>query len=97
MMFENSRYLNTALYNRGGEIPVLKNRKRYTFPKEECTKYTFTDTDSLDYLALKFYGNTQLGWAIMDANTQYRTELEIQSGDVIYIPPYESVVSLVNV
>ena len=47
MMFENSRYLNTALYNRGGEIPVLKNRKRYTFPKEECTKYTFTDTDSL--------------------------------------------------
>ena len=60
MMFENSRYLNTALYNRGGEIPVLKNRKRYTFPKEECTKYTFTDTDSLDYLALKFYGNTQL-------------------------------------
>ena len=97
MMFENSRYLNTALYNRGGEIPVLKNRKRYIFPKEECTKYTFTDTDSLDYLALKVYGNAQLGWAIMDANTQYRTELDIKAGDVIYIPPYESVVSLVNV
>ena len=97
MMFENSRYLNTALYNRGGEIPVLKNRKRYPFPKEECTKYTFTETDSLVDLALKFYGNTQLGWAIMDANTQYRTELEIKAGDVIYIPSYESVVSLVNV
>ena len=97
MMFENSRYLNTTLYNRGGDTPMLKNRKRYTFPTDICTQYLVTESDTLDYLALKFYGNTRLGWAIMDANPQFRSELEIEAGDVIYIPSCESVVSLVNV
>ena len=70
MMFENSRYLNTALYNRGGEIPVLKNRKRYTFPKEECTKYTFTDTDSLSltiFLIIVSVNNTKSIFTYLDA------------------------------
>lgn len=97
MMFENSRYLNTPMYNRDGDFAVLKNRKRYDFPKKLCTKYKFKDTDTLDYIALNFYGNTRLGWAIMDANPDYRTELEIKAGDIINIPTYESVVSLVNV
>lgn len=97
MMFENSRYLRTSQYNRGGETPLLKIRKRFNFPKTECTMYQVMEGDTIDYLALKFFGNTRLGWAIMDANPKYRTELDIEAGDYIYIPPYESVVSIVNV
>ena len=97
MMFENSRYLQTVLYNRGGEVAVLKNRKRFNFPKSTCTEYQVMEGDSLDYIALKLLGSTRLGWAIMDANPQYRTELEIKAGDILYIPSYESVVEIVNV
>ena len=39
---------------------------------------------------------TALRWAILDANPQYRTEFDIENGDKILIPDYESVVKLVN-
>ena len=87
MMFENSRYLQTVLYNRGGEVAVLKNRKRFNFPTSQCTEYIVKEGDTLDYIALRKLGNTRLGWAIMDANPKYRTELDIKVGDNIYIPP----------
>lgn len=96
-VYENSRYLHTVLYNRKGEFPVFKNRKRFNFPESECSTYQFKEGDSLDYVAYQFYGTTQLVWAIMDANPKYRTELDIEVGDYLIIPSYESVVSIVNV
>ena len=64
--------------------------------KEEQGSVETIDGDSLDGVAYKFYGNCALRWAILDANPKYRTEWDIENGDVINIPDYEEVVELVN-
>lgn len=97
-MFENSRYLHTRLYTRlGFDTPTLQMRERYTFNQENCTYHEWCEGDTLDGVAVKEYGVAALRWAILDANPKYKTEFDIKNGDMIAIPDYEEVVSLVNV
>lgn len=98
MMYENSRYLHTKQFTRlGWDSPTLKNRDRFTFNVDNCTMYEWVEGDTLDGVAYKHYGICALRWAILDANPKYRTEFDIQNGDMIVIPDYDEVVSLVNV
>ena len=97
-IYENSRYINTTMYKRLSiDTSVLRIRSRYKFNLANCTLHNWCDGDTLDGLSYKYYGNTALRWAILDANTTYRTEFDIKCGDTIYIPNYEEVVKLVNV
>ncbi len=97
-VYENSRYLQTRQLTRlGWETPTLEIRKRFTFNQENYTTHEWCEGDTLDGVAHKYYGVSALRWAILDANPKYRTEFDIQCGDIIYIPDYEEVVSLVNV
>lgn len=97
-VFENSRYLRTRQVTRlGWDSPTLETRQRFTFKQEDCTMHEWCEGDTLDGVAFKYYGFCALRWAILDANTKYRTEFDIKSGDIILIPNYEEVVSLVNV
>lgn len=91
MLFQGSRYLNTPLYF-NYPTPVLGIRKRYKFDLTDAVYYTFIQGDTLDGLAYKYYENSQLWWAILDANPKYQSEMEIKAGDIICIPPYEEVV-----
>ena len=97
-VYENSRYLHTKQYTRlGWNSNTLEIRNRFTFNQEKCTYYEWTDGDTLDGVAYRYYGISALRWAILDANTKYRTEFDIKNGDVILIPDYDEVVNLVNV
>ena len=96
-MFQGSRYIHTPALVRDGKSLILGIRTRYKFSEDKCSMYTVTRGDTLDGIAYKQYGNAYLGWAILDANPKYRTEFDIKNGDVILIPDYEEVVSLVNV
>lgn len=97
-VYENSRYLRTKQVTRlGWDSPVLEMRSRFTFNQEKCKQYVWIEGDTLDGVAFRHYGISALRWAILDANTKYRTEFDIKNGDVILIPDYEEVVSLVNV
>lgn len=97
-VFENSRYLHTRQFNRlGWETPTLEMRKRFTFNQANCSTYIWCEGDTLDGVAYRQYGICDLRWAILDANPKYKTEFDIQGGDVILIPNYEEVVSIVNV
>ena len=97
-VFENSRYLHTRQSTRlGWDAPTLEIRSRFTFNQEDCINHEWCEGDTLDGLAYKYYGFSALRWAILDANPKYRTEFDIKNGDVILIPDYEEVVSLVNV
>lgn len=97
-VFDNSRYLRTSRFNRlGWDTPTLDVRERFTFNEALCKTYTWIEGDTLDGVAYKFYNNTALRWAILDANPQYRTEFDIDPGDTLLIPDYEEVVSIVNV
>lgn len=97
-VYENSRYLHTRQSNRlGWDTPTLEIRNRFTFNQEDCTMHEWCEGDTLDGVAFRYYGISNLRWAILDANPKYRTEFDIKNGDVILIPDYEEVVSIVNV
>lgn len=93
-VFQGSRYVKTPAYVRRGETLVLGMRERHHFKESSCQYYTVVQGDTIDGIAYKKYGNAQLGWAIMDANPLYQSEIEVKAGDVIKIPPYEEVVKL---
>ena len=97
-VYENSRYLHTRVANKlGWDVPTLRIRERFTFNQEDCTSHEWCEGDTLDGVSYRYYGISALRWAILDANPRYRTEFDIKNGDVILIPNYEEVVSLVNV
>ena len=97
-VYENSRYLHTRQLTRlGFDTPTLEIRERFTFNKEKCLNHEWCEGDTLDGVAYRYYGFSALRWAILDANTKYKTEFDIKCGDIILIPDYEEVVSLVNV
>ena len=97
-VYENSRYLHTRQSTRlGWDTPTLEMRSRFTFNQEDCINHEWCEGDTLDGVSYRYYGISALRWAILDANPKYRTEFDIKNGDVILIPDYEEVVSLVNV
>ena len=97
-VYENSRYLHTRVMTRlGWDSPTLQMRERFSFNQDNCTSYEWCDGDTLDGVAYKYYENTSLRWAILDANPKYRTEFDIKNGDIILIPDYDEVVNIVNV
>lgn len=91
MFFYGTRYARTTAYLRDGVLTVDK-RKPAKFNPKEATYYTFVEGDTVDGIAYREYGNAQLSWAILDANPQFLTEIEIKPGDELMIPSYEEVV-----
>lgn len=97
-VYDNSRYLHTQMCRRTEhESPMLGIRNRFSFNMENCTSYTWCDGDTLDGVSYRAYGISALRWAILDANPKYRTEFDIESGDIIQIPSYDEVVNLIDV
>lgn len=91
-VFRDSRYTHTSAYVRiGGEF-ILDIRRRVKFNPSNFTYYTVVQGDTLDGIAYKTYGNAQLGWAILDANPTYQSEIEIVPGIVIALPSFDEVV-----
>ena len=91
-VFKDSRYSRTSAYVRQGGALILSIRERNHFDLSKATFYTVVQGDTLDGIAYRQYDNAQLGWAIMDANPKYQSEIEIQPGDVLAIPSYDEVV-----
>lgn len=97
-VYANSRYLHTAmLTRRGHDRPTFEIRERFSFDEQTSDAYTWIDGDTLDGVAYKFYQNTALRWALLEANPQYRTEFDIKPGDIIMVPSFNEVVNIVNV
>ena len=96
-VYDDSRYITCALVERVGDAtPMLAFRTRPVFNMDNATAYTWQEGDTLDGLSYKMYENMNLRWAILDANPQYRSELDISPGDVLYIPDFEEVVDLID-
>jgi phage tail protein X len=95
-IYDNSRYIDTVAYMKDGETLTLAKRNRAKFTESDATYYTVILGDTLDGIAYKQYGYSNLGWAILDANPKYQSELDIKIGDVILIPKFEEVVTYIE-
>ena len=95
-VFQDSRYTKTPAYIRDGTNLILSIRERSNFNLDGATFYTVVQGDTLDGIAYSHYSNAQLGWAIMDANPKYLSELELKPGDVIIIPSFDEVVKAIG-
>lgn len=88
---KGSRYIHTPVYARRGQEFIFDIRNKYKLNSDNATYYTVVQGDSIDGIAYKFYGNANLYWAIMDANPQLQSELDIKVGEVLMIPDFEEV------
>lgn len=91
-VFRDSRYTNTSAYVRTNGGFILNIRNRVKFNQNNFTYYTVVQGDTLDGISYNHYGNAQFGWAILDANPTYQSEIEIVPGVVIAIPSFDEVV-----
>jgi hypothetical protein len=101
-IYKGSRYQTTKVYNfYDGEkfIPLFNLRKlstQLTNLQDNSRTYLWKSTDRIDILSYNEYGDSSLWWAIMDANPRYMSPLEIQVGDIISIPKYETIREVLN-
>ena len=96
-VFEGSRYVTAKLKKFGGDVPLIDIRQPVQFDPGTCRHYTVLPGDRVDGIAYAEYGRADLYWAIMDANPQYFSEVDVGAGDVVLIPPLREVARVANV
>lgn len=90
MIFSGSRYKFTGVYTRDSK-KIFKTRDRIKFNLEQCSYHTFSQGDTLDGLASKYYSDSQLWWVFLEANTKFACECDIPHGERLIVPNYEEV------
>lgn len=93
-VYSGSRYARSRQRVRGSRL-YLTLPSRADFNPENCVLYQVKETDTLDALAYKFYGNSAYWWCIMDANREFQSELEIKHGVILQIPTLTDVSKVV--
>jgi len=89
MIFLDSRYVDGPLYKAKNartnkfDITVLRAFPSYQTP---FFTYQWVETDRLDVLALKYLGNSELWWQILDINPEVLDPFDIAPGTSIRIP-----------
>ena len=89
MIFLDSRYVDGPLYKaknaRTNKHDIVVER---AFPayKVNFFHYEWVETDRLDLLALKYLGNSELWWQILDINPEILDPFDIAPGTAIRVP-----------
>jgi len=92
-VFQGSRYTNTKIRAREDGSVVFHIREFPNFSDSKGYYYTVVEGDTIDGIAYRYYENAQLYWAILDANPQIQSEVELKPGMILLIPFYEEVVN----
>lgn len=81
-----SRYYNNRTQELDGKLSLQQRAavKPKSYP--DSLEHTLVGTETLDQLALKYYGREDLWWRIADANPE-KFPLDWQAGDTLVIPP----------
>ena len=90
MIYRNSRYTKTGVEVQDGHSS-FKLRVRMSFNLDGAIVHQFSLGETLDGLANKYYNDPQLWWVILEANSQYRSELDIPYGTNLTIPNIDEV------
>lgn len=99
-IYKGSRYWKSKIINKidgSGITSYLSRRKKFELPVGASVIYhTFLETDTIDYLAYKYYDDSNLWWVIMDCNDKYMLPMDIPVGAVLTIPSYDTVRRVIN-
>ena len=98
-IYEGSRYINVYTYEeeyKGKVVTAFNIRENANPILDEAIKHTWIEGDRLDNLSARYYGKPIFWWFILDANTKYMEEEEIQNGDILFIPPYSELAKIVE-
>lgn len=90
-MFEGSRYMNVYSYEeeyKGKIVTAFHTRTLLKINHANSFRHTWIQSDRLDNLSQRYYGNPIYWWFLLDANPRYMEEHEIRHGDILLIPPY---------
>lgn len=90
MFYRGTRFTHTQAYQVEGAL-VVDIRDTVEFDLTNAVYYTFVEGDTICGVAYKQYEDSDLWWAIMDANPRFQHEIEIKPGDLLLIPPREEV------
>lgn len=89
MIFSGSRYVTAPkeadLTSEGVVVTTLGTRVPSITTSSTDETHIFREGDRLDLISYMYYGDAQLGWAILDANG-YFSEVDVKIGDVLIIP-----------
>ncbi|HEX5368530.1 MAG TPA: hypothetical protein VFY10_03865 [Dehalococcoidia bacterium] len=95
----SSRYRNLGIQDfadaDGQTHPSVAIRRHSPVaPNTANSRYTHqvTGVEGIEYLAFRFYGNSESWWRIADANP-LRFPLDVKSGDAVAIPSSDDVVT----
>ena len=80
-----SRYWGLPTFLHEGLLTAALRTSEPTDADEPFAEHRLTDTETLDQLALRYYGREDLWWRIADANPR-RFPMDWQPGDVLRIP-----------
>lgn len=86
--------MSTSVFSRYRGLGTIEARGEVTLPIRASKQlrgadsilHVVTSGESLDQLALRYYGNEELWWRIADANPA-RLPLDLSPGETIVIPP----------
>ena len=82
-----------ALFAQYADYPIIPRILIPIRPTDLYDVYT-TGVSQLDKLSERYYGNSLMGWLILEANPQYTEEPQINNQDIIRIPfPFDIVKS----
>lgn len=86
-----SRYIRTpvanVLDNKRGLLPTFGRRKTLTIPPgAEIITHRVIQGDTIDHIAYRYLGDSNLWWVIMDVNPEVLRPWDIKIGDILVIP-----------
>jgi nucleoid-associated protein YgaU len=82
----HSRYVEVGAIEIDGQVSLRLRPDPLPVGFPDSVTHIVVGDETLDYLALKYYGREELWWRIADANVG-RPALSWQAGDRLVIPP----------
>jgi len=87
----NSRYMSEEIFDyedsNGNIISMSGLRFLVQFKKSDMFSYVLKESDRLDIMAHRLYGDAKKWWIIADANAEYLDDpFILPVGEVIWIP-----------
>ena len=66
-------------------VPILRHSPSAIDPRQTQYRHRITGTEGIEYLAFRFYGNSESWWRIADANP-VQFPLDVRPGDAVAVP-----------